>query len=405
MPLSNTGFPSPVIPHVNEDGSLDIAWLDYANGQGDPSAVSQPAPIFITRVNASLDQATTVATGVDSYSLLGFCKDVSGSSYVAFNQDHSFKAIADGDRNNVNGNVLGVSKLGSWQVTLFGTDDNNTLWSKGAPGGAASSVLGHDSTNNRLVLYLGHNMLWDDGVRHQAGYLRLLDPDSGAAVAPAEEDPKFGPNRWYSHNFNQRLVIADGKYYVLAHGDSFPRGLGFARWSPDGYLSGSGNPDFNAIYWDVSGEVGDNNTQAETGQLARLADGQFAIVHTTSQGRTARDVRIALASPSDGSTQASAWLTENTANRHATMVKVGVIQEHILVTYAIWPGEGHELELYAMVLDQELKPVVPATPIADAEFIPSAPLIQFPAGPHAGQLGWVSGNDAHSLTVTVVKLD
>jgi len=26
---------------------------------------------------------------------------------------------------------------------------------------------------------------------------------------------------WYSHNFNQRLIIDGGNYYVLAHGDAF----------------------------------------------------------------------------------------------------------------------------------------------------------------------------------------
>ncbi len=408
-PVANFGLHSQIITVANADGSLDVAWLDYTNGDSLPWALEAPGMIYISHVDATLLTATTQASGISSYKLLGFSKDAAGDSYLAYNADHALKSGTDGDENNLDGNELHVTKLvggtPQWDELVFGNQDNNAEDSLGDPAGAASSVLGYDATNDKLVIYCGHSMMWG-GVRHQAGFLRILEPASGDVLQPGGGDDKihFGAGWWYSHNFNQRLIIDGGDYYVLAHGDAYARQLGFARWSLDGYTNDNAT-DFDEPYWTIGGNEGDNNTNAQTGQFVRLSDGRFLIVHTTSEGRGARDVRLVFADGGSGTADdgAAVWLTQNQGDTHATMPKVELLGDYVLVTYALWSGEQN-LTWYAALLDANLGVVVAPAVVPNVEFVDSAPLFRFAGGPNVGQVGWVSGNASHTLTVGVASI-
>jgi hypothetical protein len=409
-PVANFGCHSQITTVVNDDGSLDVAWLDYANGKGRPWSLTAPGTIYVTHVDAALTSATTQSTGLSSYKLLGFTKDAAGAFYVAYNRDHALKNSTQGDPNNINGNELHVAKLSggnvAWDQLVFGNQDNKAEASLGDPGGAASGVLAYDPTHQKLVLYVGHSMMWMP-TRHQAGFLRLLNPSSGAVLAPAGNDVvHFGAGWWYSHNFNQRLLIDGGNYYVLAHGDAYARQLGFARWSVDGYTNNN-STDFDQSYFTIAGGVGDNNTNAQTGQFARLSNGKFVIVHTTSQGRSARDVRVVLASAATGAADANGarWLTTNQGTVQATMPKVEQLGDQLLVTYALWDStKKHDLVWYAALLDAELATVAAPRVIPGVEFVDAAPLLRLQAGPNAGKVAWVSGNSSHTLAVRVASL-
>jgi hypothetical protein len=407
-PVANFGCQSQITAVANDDGSLDIAWLNYAGGKGKPWALPTPGMIYITHVDAALGTATTTASGINSYKLLGFTKDANGAFYLAFNKDHALKSSTQGDQNNLNGNELHVAKLSdgnvAWDQLLFGNQDNNADATPGDPGGAASGVLGYDPMNKRLVLYVGHSMMWTP-TRHQAGYLRLLNPDSGAVIPPAGNDIlHFGAGWFYSHNFNQRLLIDGGNYYVLAHGDAYARQLGFARWSVAGY-TGKNATDFDQPYFKIDGNEGDNNTNAQTGQFIRVGDGRFAIVHTSSQGRGARDVRLVFANGTNGTADAASarWLTTNQGTTHATMPKVEQLGDYLLVTYALW-DKGHQLTWHATLLDSAGATVAAPKVVPDVEFVDAAPLFRFKGGPNAGRVGWVSGNAAHTVSVRVASL-
>jgi hypothetical protein len=240
--------------------------------------------------------------------------------------------------------------------------------------------------------------------RHQAGFFRVLDPMTGAVVAPAGKDViHFGSGWWYSHDFNQRLLVDGGDYYILGHGDAFPRQLGLCKWSLKGY-TGKNDVDFNEAYWAVSGNEGDNNTNAQTGQFVRVADGRFLMVHTTSQGRGARDVRLVYADGATGKADlaGAVWLTTNQGTVNATMPKLERLGDRVLVTYALWDSaKKHQLDWYAAVLDGALKTVVAPAIVPGVEFVDSAPLFRFPGGPNAGAIAWASGNATHTLTIHV----
>jgi hypothetical protein len=406
-PVANFGLHAQIIAVPNDDGSLDVAWIDYASGKSSPWNLKTPTPIYVTHVEATLAAATTTASGVSSYKLLGFTRDATDAHYFAYNKDHALKTTTSGDQNNISGNELHITKIANgapaWDKLIFGDQDNNKDATPGDPGGAASSVLGYDPTNKKLVIYQGHSMMWTP-TRHQAGFLRILEPDTGAVIPPAGNDIlHFGAGWWYSHNFNQRLIIDGGAYYVLAHGDAYPRQLGLGKWTLAKYMS-KNDTDFNESYWAITGNEGDNNTNAQTGQFARLPDGRFVMVHTSSQGRTARDVRIVAADGATGKSNlaGAVWLTSNTGTVNATMAKVEVLGGNLLVTWAQWDSsKKHVLTWMATILDPTFKTLVGAAAIPNVEFVDSAPLFRFKGGPNAGAVGWVSGNATHTLTVHV----
>jgi hypothetical protein len=416
-PVSNYGFPVPVIPVTNADGSLDVAWIDYSATAAVPSAsgLATLGQVSITHIGADLATASTVATSIKSYRLLGFTRDPSGNFYLAYNADSSFKTGTQGDPNNVNGNELRIARSSTasfaskaWDTLVFGDVDNHQPKSAGQPGEAGSGVLGFDAQNNVLVTYVSHEMAWDlNGVRHQAGILRLLDPASGAVLAPNNGNPwEMGSGWFYSHNFNQRLLIDGGTYYTLAHGDAYSRQLGVSAFTKAKYLANDSTV-FDKGYWTIPGSVGDNTTNAETGQFFKLASGSLAIAHTSADGRRARDVRLVLADAGTGASSASAWLTTGAAHQEAVMPKIGPLGKRIFLTYGVWDSSSrtnHKISWYGQLVDTTLAPVASAKPLDGVEFIPGQPLFTFPGGPNAGALGWVSGNGQGGLTVNVVKL-
>ena len=415
-PLSNYGFPSPVTPVANADGSVDVAWLDYAGGGALPSASGLAAlgAINITHINADLSAGATTNTGLKTYRLLGFTRDTAGNFYLAYSADSSFKTTQSGNPNSVNGNELRVARSASasfasrkWETIVFGNVDNTQPNSAGGAGSAGSGVLGFDAQNNVLVSYVAHDMAWDlNGVRHQAGILRLLDATSGAVIAPSNGNPwETGSGWFYSHNFNQRLLIDGGTYYTLAHGDAYSRQLGLSAFTKAKYTANDSTV-FNASYWTIPGSVGDNDTNAETGQFFKLSSTRFAIAHTSSDGRTARDVRLVLADVATGAPQSNAWLTTNTGNLQAVMPKVGALGKRIFLSYGVWDSTNRTnraITWYGRLLDQNLVPVADAVKLSGVEFVAAQPLFTFPSGPNAGALGWVSGNAQGGLTLNVVR--
>ena len=130
------------------------------------------------------------------------------------------------------------------------------------------------------------------------------------------------------------------------------------------------------------------------------------IVHTTSQGRTARDVRILLANGTTGATLSEAWLTTNTSNIQATMPKVEVLGDKLFVSYGLWDSTqrtNKKIDWYSLLVDLTLKPVGTAKAATGIEFAGARHCSASSAGPSAGSVGWVSGNAMHTLSVNVAS--
>jgi hypothetical protein len=103
-----------------------------------------------------------------------------------------------------------------FQTDLFRSANLTAEGTKGAPDGGR---LGYLPSTDQVVVYFGHTQMYDDGVRHQGGYLATLD----AAGVQTVHDGWFG-----SHNLDRRLLVDDSSAAVIGLGDAYPEGIFFS---------------------------------------------------------------------------------------------------------------------------------------------------------------------------------
>jgi hypothetical protein len=123
----------------------------------------------------------------------------------------------------------------------------------GTKGGPTSGRLGYIAESDQLVAYFGHTQRYDDGVRHQGGYLATLN----AAGMQQLVSGWFG-----SHNLDQRLLIDAGRALVLGLGDAFPEGI---FYSPV-----ANRPRTNVIY--PLAAAGNGATNGQLGGMVAVGD-------------------------------------------------------------------------------------------------------------------------------------
>jgi hypothetical protein len=137
-----------------------------------------------------------------------------------------------------------------FQTDLFRSPNLEDVGTKGAP---SSSRLGYISGTNEVVAYFAHTQRYDDGVRHQGGYLATLD-------ATGEQSLLSG---WFgSHNLDQRLFVDAQGGAVLGLGDAYPEGI---------FFSFLGNrPSAEVLY--ALASAGNGATNGQLGGMVDLGD-------------------------------------------------------------------------------------------------------------------------------------
>jgi hypothetical protein len=147
-----------------------------------------------------------------------------------------------------------------FNIDLFRSPNLEDVGTKGAPG---SSRFGYLRASDTLVAYFGHTQRYDDGVRHQGGYLATVDAAGNQNLL----DGWFG-----SHNLDQRLLVEGSAPAVLGLGDAYPEGIFFS------FLND--NPRTNVIYPLAAAGNGTAN-----GQLGGMVDlgGEIVIPFTTNR--------------------------------------------------------------------------------------------------------------------------
>jgi hypothetical protein len=99
---------------------------------------------------------------------------------------------------------------------LFNSPNLDDEGTKGAP---TTARFAYVAQNDQLVAYFGHTQRYDDGVRHQGGYLATID-------AAGDQELLEG---WFgSHNLDQRMLVDGDRVAVLGLGDAFPKGIFFS---------------------------------------------------------------------------------------------------------------------------------------------------------------------------------
>ncbi|GEM_PF-5775486 len=267
---------------------------------------------------------------------------------------------------------------------IFGDVLKTVFWAKGEPGTFSSGRMLYNKNSKKLAIYVGHTMAWSpDTVRHQAGYLAFMGLD-GSFVSP---------NDWYSsHNFDQRLLLVGNDYYTLAHGDAYPRALGFSKWSDAG---AKGTQGFDKQFFKIPGAVGDNKTSTQLGNVVPLTDGTFGVMFTTSNGRNAFDVAYRQLSAT-GDTLSLNWITAYPAGTFAIYPKIVKYGANVLLMWEEVVGKVNN-GIQLAILGPTGTIVTPKFPLPD-KTIQLSPYYDLTALPN-GRILWANqkGNDSVSV--------
>ena len=306
--ISNYGIKPAIILISNEDTSYAVA-----------SHLPSVSKIQIHRFNSTgsfIDRIEPQPLS-GAQSLLGFARIPSDGSY----------AIAYSKASSINGKgfeywITRVSSSGAqiFSTRLFGDISKDILNSKGEPGTASTGRLVYNPTTEKLAFYTGHSMLWDDGVRHQGGYIGFMTLTGSFVVTDG----------WYfSHNFDQRILVDGANYYTLAHGDAYPRALGFGKWEDSGT---KGKRLFSKNYFPINGAVGENKTSTQTGGFVKLPNGDFGIVFVTGINRNNFDVCYTTVKPT-GDTLSKVWITQYPSETMAIFPRIANFGENVLILW------------------------------------------------------------------------
>jgi hypothetical protein len=369
--VSNYGTKPTVLLNVNPDNSYDVAYhlnslskirILAFDSSGKSTASLQPDSIVGAKNLVGMARIPD-----DGGFAIGYAKDSphSGTAYEFW----CTRVDATGQKV--------FSKL------VFGDVKSDIVDAKGEPGTFSSGRMIYNKASKKLALYVGHTMKWDDGVRHQAGFLAFMGLDGAFGVA----------NGWYSsHNFDQRIMLVGNDYFTLAHGDAYPRALGFAKWSDAG---AKGSQVFDKQFLKIPGAVGDNKTSTQLGSFVSFADGTFGVTFATANGRNAFDVGYRQLS-AKGDTLSLTWLTSYPAGTFAIYPKVARLGENVLLMWEEVAGTANG-GIQTAIVSPKGDVVAAKAPLAD-KAIRLSPYYDLASLPN-GRILWANqkGNDSISV--------
>ncbi len=343
-------------------GACDVAWYDRA---------ARTIRILQCDANGRKAGECSPAFIQEAGGLLGAAKLPGAGCYVvAYSKDN-----ASGDkafelwiaRFDKNGKRL-------FDTRIFGDKSSQELWSKGGPGGAGSGRVAYNPVTDRIGFYCSHSMKWPDGVRHQGGYMGFLKPD-GSQVMQSGDKP-LGDGWYFSHNFDQRLIVANGAFYALAQGDAYPRALGFSKWADGGGKSLL----LSQTYHTIPGNTGDNTTHCQTGGLVLLPDKKsFAVLFATSNDRPSHDVGLKILDD-NGKCQRETWLTAYGPDRYAAFPRLARYGDDILVLWEEVAAGARDSVAQLMVVTPSLATVMGPAPLDDVHVSPCNDLVNLDDG-------------------------
>ena len=316
-------------------GKYDLAWhnssqrtIHILQSSADGQELT---PSFISGAGALLG-ATRLPD--DMGYVIGYCKD---NSHGNKNSEYWVARV-------------GLDGSEIFNTRIFGEKNHKEMNSKGGPGGAGTARIAYNPKSKTIAFYLANNQLFSDGVRHQGGYVGFLD----------EKGKKLpGGSGWfYSHNFDQRLIFANGEFCALAHGDAYPRALGFSRWPGSG-----GKAIANQTYHSIEGESGANATNCQTGGLVALPNRKFGVVFASANGREGHDVCV-LILDENGKTTKEKWLTEFKEGGFGAYPRIARDGKNIFVAWHESSG------MQQIVLDTSLNVVTPQSTNTSAKLSP-----------------------------------
>ena len=385
-----------IITSANTDNSYDIAWQDMESKQikvlkmsaGDKK-VKEIVPQFIGSV----------------YKLLGFTNVTKDKSYVV--------AYSIKNKYNIEGfeyRIAGFDQSGKkkFDLHIFGDQPKEKEGARGEPGCAGAGRLVYNSTTGKTGFYLSHTKKWGDGLRHQGGYVGFLS-DNGKIITDKRDVP-VGKNWYVSHNFDQRMITSGKYYYLLAHGDAYPRSLVISKWldTLTSEVNIFGTPMiWQKSYFDIPGETGNNRTDTELGDFVQLNDSMFAMVFCSSHGRTNRDICFTSLTEKkpknpfryERDSFILHWLTEYKQEDACVPQIAKLKNDRVLVLWEEHNFDNGIIKTMAAELDQEGKIISKQTLDAGIRLQPLCDLVTLPNG----DIIWALG-DAENKKMVIYRM-
>lgn len=201
--------------------------------------------------------------------MLGFAKDLNDNYIVLVMQNNLY--------NNDEAILTKVSNDGKFitDVPVIGREDKDHGKNpnvQGTPGRFGSGRLAYNPDKNEIVVFTCLQ------AEHQSSYYRIASNDNATFGAAIKQKGFLS----YGHNFDQRTVYHNPTkmFYQLAHGDAYPKNLGFYTTSTD-----QTSPTFNSVLVNIPLDqlgVPGNPTQSRLGDLDIFTDGTVATTFMTA---------------------------------------------------------------------------------------------------------------------------
>lgn len=373
--ISNYGIKPQIVLIGNSDNSFDVGL--YA------STASQ---LQVVRFDSNGTKVSTIVPGyiTGATALVGLTRVTDDGSFVA----GYAKNNAYGDP----GFEYWISRFSTagtemFSTRIFGDRPSTEGWAKGEPGTFSSGRMLYNPTSKKIGFYCGHTMKWDDSVRHQGGFVGFMTLTGAFDTA----------NGWFfSHNFDMRMLVVDSCYYLLAHGDAYPRALGFSKWND---VSPRGKKLVDSNYFKISGAVGNNATRTQTGGFVRLSDGNFGVVFASSDssvGSTFRHLNYDVCFKKisgTGKTLATTWLTAYPATTFAIFPRIALYGSCIMIAWEEVTANTPAVQV--QVLDNAGNTVLSKKPVAKAALSPFYDFVTIPRG----DILWATLKGSDSLMI------
>ncbi len=289
------------------DGSYAIAWHD-----------ASAKDIKITNVTSSdTKSGIDIVYGSDVHHLGGF--SIKGDDYV-------IGSVTGMSKEKYSIALVDINGASSWTTDLTGTTDLATVGSKQSPMHFGSARIIVDATNQNIVSFISHEMMFPSSSIHQGGLFKFLDYQGTilGGMAPNGDDIAGGSNWLFSHNFDTRIALNNGLVAIVGNGDAIPRSVPIRIVNNSSIIQ-------NNFLFEIDGNNGDNDTKTQLGGLIALSGNNFGLSFSSSVGRSARDVSF-MSVGSDGNKIKQVWLTSYTAT-NAINVKSAQYGDDVLIAW------------------------------------------------------------------------
>ncbi len=371
---------------VNNDGSFDVLWMD-AQETMHLSRITPGIPPVAEEIELpSVINTSGRSLGIEKLNndtfILGYSKD---NSYGDYQSEAWFTAF----------DIYGTVKF---STCLFGQDNLEDADTDGQAGSAGSSVVKYNEKTNELCLYMSHtHRFGESSSRHQGGWVGFLDPETGELLLD-ENDEQIGSTWFVSHNLNQKCIPSiNGGFYGLYHGDGYPRALGISKFSStEGVLYKS---DFYDI---IYGSFGQPETKAQLGNLIELPDGNIALVYSTEDLRSKRDLKLVILS---GTTQSTSnthtiinetWITNYSDIFVGWGSRVTLFGDNLLVAWNTFTDSHTSYKTNFVLCNMQGEIISDVESLDEVSLYPSQ---SFKSSPDGKTIYWVSSGNGNTLQI------